>query len=82
MKVKELREYLSNIPDNAEILLECDHGQNIESGWSVVISRSEIEGENYEAMIFEYDNWRECYDEDCVNEYPANGKITAVLIQS
>ncbi len=82
MKAKELREFLNGIPDDAKIFLKCDHGENIESGDLVVISRSEIEGNDYDAMIFEYDDWKEYYEECLVNNYPVNGKITAVLIQS
>lgn len=82
MTVKELKEKLLNIPNDVEVFLECDHGQNKESASCMVVSRSPIEEEHYapDEMIFEWDNWKECYDEDCVDEYDEKGKITAVLI--
>ena len=82
MTVKELKKYLSDIPDNAVVFLECDHGQNKEQADSFVKSRSNIEEVEHDpdAMIFEWDNWKECYDEECVEEYDESGKVTAVLI--
>lgn len=31
-------------------------------------------------MIFEWDNWREVYDEDAIEDYDEAAPITAVLI--
>lgn len=46
-----------------------------------MVSRSPInECEDPDAMIFEWGNWREVYDEDYVGEYDEDGEITAVLI--
>lgn len=81
MTVKELKEQLSYLPDNAKVVLQCDHGQNIETAHWITVSRSESSN-NYGDMIFEYENWRDCYDEDAVEEYDKTGEITAVLIES
>lgn len=79
--VKDLKDEFQSIPDDAEIYLECDHGQNKESAGTVVFSRSPIqEYDDPDSMIFEWDNWREIYDKDCVDMYDEGGKITAVLI--
>lgn len=80
MTVKDLREYLSNTPDDAVVFLECDHGQNKERADSFVESRSPIDFRDPDAMIFEWDNWTEVYDEDYVENYDEGRKVTAILI--
>lgn len=76
-----MKEGLLNIPNDVEVFLECDHGQNKERAAGMVVSRSLIEEHcDPDSMVFEWDNWKECYDEDCVDEYDEKGKITAVLI--
>lgn len=81
MTVRELKEKLLNIPNDVEVFLECDHGQNKERAASMVVSRSLVDEHcDPDSMVFEWDNWMECYDEDCVDEYDEKGKITAVLI--
>lgn len=81
MIVKELKETLKEIPDDAKVFIQCDHGQNIESAYYIEPSRS-VNTDCIEEMIFEYENWKECYDEDSVEKYDENSKITAVLIES
>lgn len=81
MTVKELKEQLNYLPDNAKVVLQCDHGQNIETAHWINVSRSELSSD-YGDMIFEYENWRNCYDEDTVEGYNETGEITAVLIES
>lgn len=81
MTAKELKQKLAEIPDDAEVYLECDHGQNKEYAGYVVVSRSLVEELcDPDSMVFECDNWRDAYDEDYVDEYDENGNITAVLI--
>jgi hypothetical protein len=31
-------------------------------------------------VIFEWENWQDVYDEDAIEEYPIDGKVTGVLI--
>lgn len=81
MIVKELKEMLNGCPDNASVVLQCDHGQNIEAAHWITVSRSESSND-YGDMIFEYENWRDCYDENVVEQYNETGEITAVLIES
>lgn len=77
MTVKELKEYLANIPNDAEVLIE--YGQNKERAESFVQSRSK-NCDDTDDMIFEWDEWREYYGDEAVEEYDKNGKVTAVLI--
>lgn len=85
MIVKELINELQTlkVPDDAIVFVEADHGQNKEYAAGIIVSRSPKDDECFgdpEAMIFEYDNWQECYDEDAVEEYDETAPITAVLI--
>lgn len=79
--VEELREY--GVPDDAEVMIEADHGQNKEYASGVIVSRTPKDTDCFgdpDAMIFEFSNWRECYDDDAVEEYNEAAPITAVLI--
>lgn len=81
--VKELKEFLKNVPDDALVAIEADHGQNKEFAESFVVTRENLDDIGYgdiDEIIFEWENWEEVYDEDAVEEYPIDGKITGVLI--
>ena len=74
LTVGELKKFLlnNNIPDSAEIMVEAGHGQNIESGFAISISR-DIK-DCAEEMIFESDDFKEFHDEDALEDYDENGK--------
>lgn len=79
--VNEIRE--RGVPDDAKVFVEADHGQNKEEANTVVVSRWPKNNEYFgdpDAMIFEWDNWKECYDEEAIEEYDETAPITAVLI--
>lgn len=81
MTVKEFKKWVKDnkVPDCADIFIWADHGQNGELGSSCVVSKSDtIDG--WDTMVWEYDNYEECYDEDVVDEYPKNGYVTAITI--
>lgn len=83
--VGELKGILSdmNIPDDAVVLIEADHGQNTESMISLVATRDDPrKAYDFGDMIFEYDNWKDVYDEDAVEEYDVSRPICGVLISS
>ena len=85
MTVKELKELLEDIPDDAEIMIEADHGQHTERAESFVVTRENLDDavcNHADELIFEWSNWKSCYDEDAVEEYPVDGEITGVLISS
>lgn len=85
MTVKELKELLDDIPDEAEIMIEADYGQHTERAESFVITRENLDDAVYndvDELIFEWSNWKDCYDEDAVEEYPVDGKITGILLSS
>lgn len=77
-RLKELQKEL-NIPDEAVIYVYTDHGQCCEMACDVDISRSD--NLEYEDMrIWEYQNYKEIYDDDALEEYDENGSITAICI--
>lgn len=81
--VKELKEFLNDIPDDAIVAIEADHGQHTEFANSFVITRESLDDvvcNHADELIFEWSNWKNCYDEDAVEEYPVDGEITGVLI--
>lgn len=81
--IQEFTEY--RIPMNADVFIEADHGQNKEAAYSLVVSRTPITSDEYgdpDAMVWEYENWREIYDEDAIEEYDEDAPVTAVLITS
>ena len=83
MTVKELKEFLKDIPDDAIVAIEADHGQHTEFANSLVVTRENLDDIEYgdiDVVMFEWDNWQEVYDEDAIEEYPVDGKITGVLI--
>lgn len=81
MKVKELFETLKQrgVPDDAEIFVWAYHGDDGECVSSIDVSRSTNLGA-YNEMIFEFKNYEKIYDEDCLEEYNKDGKITAVCL--
>lgn len=77
-RLKELQKEL-NIPDDAEIYVYADHGQDFENAYCIEVSRSE--NLEYEDMrIWEWQNYKDTYDDDALEEYDENGKITAICI--
>ena len=85
MTTKELIDTLKelDVSDDAKVFVEADHGQNKERANAVVVSRWSRDNEcfgNPNEMIFEWDNWREVYDEDVIENYDDTAPITAVLI--
>lgn len=81
--VKELKELLKDIPDDAVVAIEANHGQHTELADSFVVTRENLDDMGYgdiDVVMFEWDNWQEAYDEDAIEEYPVDGKITGVLI--
>lgn len=85
MTVKELKKLLDKIgvPDTAEVYVEADHGQNKENAANVIVSRCPADHKYFgdpDAMVWEYSNYRDVYDEDALDEYNENGPVTAVLI--
>ena len=86
MTVKELKELLKGIPDNAEVIIETEYANHPEGVEYSTVTRSELADEfcceGIENAIYEWDNWREVYDEDAVFAYPIDGKVTGVLLSS
>lgn len=85
MTVALLKEFLESyeVPDDAVIFVEADHGQNKERAGGILISRSVLEDGEYtdtDSLIFEWDGYEEYYDEWALEEYDPDGPITAVLI--
>ena len=73
MNALELKQLLSNIPDNAMIYIEADHGQQSEQAGRILVTDEEFENDKFPYYGEELD-WigiEELYD--------ANN-ITAVLI--
>lgn len=73
------------IPNDAEIFIEADHGQSKEPAYSIVVSRTPRDSEEFgdpEAMIWEYSNYQDMYDEEGLEVYDTKAPITAVLICS
>ncbi len=77
-ELKEKQKKL-NIPDEAVIYVYADHGQDFELSYGLDVSRS-IDVDCLESMIWEYSNYKEVYDDDALEEYDVNGKITAICI--
>lgn len=77
-RLKELQQEL-NIPDKAVIYVYADHGQDCEISYGMDVSRS-THLESPEMMIWEYSNYKDVYDNDALEEYDVDGKITAICI--
>lgn len=77
-RLKELQQEL-NIPDEAMICVYADHGQDCELSYSLTVSRS-MDTNCPDSMIWEYSNYKDVYDDDALEEYDVNGKITAICI--
>ena len=84
MTIKEFKDILkeNNISDDAEIIIQADHGQHYEYGSSFVLTRTNLEEcDDLEAAIFEFDNFEDdYYDDDALEDYPFSGKVTGVVI--
>lgn len=83
MKIKDLYKYIAenNIPEDAEIIIEADYGQNEEFASTCVVSRSPVAYDTG-SMIFEFSGYEYIYDPDAIEAYHKDGDITAILITS
>lgn len=83
MKIKDLKEFLKthNIPDDAEIIISCDFGDNEELARNSYVSRSDTTL-GTESMIFEFPGYEEVYDDEALNAYKKKDPVTALLISS
>lgn len=85
MKVKELKEILSGVPDDAEVIVSAQYGDNEELANYCFVTRedlTEFDKDDMDIPIYERENWEKRYDEMSVKEYPRNGKITGILLSS
>lgn len=86
MTVKELKEYLANIPDDADVFVYADHGQNNElAAWFDTTHQKDInrvfdEIITDELVKEEYDGNFEYCGHDCNTEF--SKEITAVIISA
>lgn len=48
MRIKELRKTISNLPDDAEVIVYADHGQHYEYASDTVVTRDNLE--NYDDL--------------------------------
>ncbi|MGL5330685.1 MAG: hypothetical protein ACRDD7_15565 [Peptostreptococcaceae bacterium] len=82
MTIRELKETIERLQldDDVEIFIHADHGQNEERADFALPSRSKV---TYgDEMVWEYGYFEEDYDEDVIEEYDVDGKITAICICS
>lgn len=81
MTVKEFKETLEQygVPEDAEIFVWAEYGDDGENVKSINISRDK-NVECYADMVFEFDGYNEIYDEDVLEQYDKTGKITAVCL--
>jgi hypothetical protein len=55
MTIKELRKTISNLPDDAEVIVYADHGQHYEYASDTVVTRDNLENyDDLEEAVFEY----------------------------
>lgn len=85
MTVSDLKAKLIElgVPDDAEVFVEADYGQDIELADTICVSRWPKTHDYFgdpDAMVWEWDGYEECYDEDALDEYDPGAPITAVLI--
>lgn len=80
MTVREFKKYLerNNVPDNAEIVVIAEHGQNYEFVNDIWITRNTER--DLDAIIWEFDGYEDIYDEDCVERYPVDGSVMAICL--
>lgn len=82
MKVRELLDYIqeNKIPENADVFIFADHGQNGENASDACFSRS-VDTDDYDEMIWEFDGFEDgYYNEDVMEKYDKRGAITAICI--
>lgn len=85
MTIKEFKDIIkeNNIPDDAEIIIQADHGQHYEYGSAYVVTRDcgIKERVDLETVIFEFDGFsNDYYDDYALADYPFGGKVTGVVI--
>ena len=82
MTIKELRKTISNLPDDAEVIVYADHGQHYEYTSDTVITRDNLENyDDLEEAVFEYADFQDdYYDDDALADYPFGGKVTGIVI--
>ena len=82
MKVRMLKDILNGIPDDAEVIIEAEYGQNKEKAHFGTITKENLSSVDCNDAIWEYESWKAMYDEDCIEEYPIDGTITGILLSS
>lgn len=83
-RVKDLYQYLSDIPQNAYVFIRSEYADNMEVLQNYVVSRTPIT-EKYpdpNSMIWEFENYKYIYDEEELLAYDTSAPITAVLLLS
>lgn len=82
MTIKELRKTISNLPDDAEVIVYADHGQHYEYASDTVVTRDNLENyDDLEEAVFEYADFQDdYYDDDALADYPFGGKVTGIVI--
>lgn len=82
MTIKELRKTISNLPDDAEVIVYADHGQHYEYASDTVATRDNLENyDDLEEAVFEYADFQnDYYDDDALTDYPFDGKVTGIVI--
>jgi hypothetical protein len=78
--VKELKEWFieDNIPDDAVVFVHADHGQHGEEMCAGLVSRDNTD--DFNSMVWEFYDYEKCYDEEALESYPKDGKITAICL--
>lgn len=83
MTVKELKEYLQDIPDDAKVIVWAEAACHYEKAKVLIATRDKVDSEgDVENAIYEYGGWECVYDKCEVDKYPVDGKITGVLLSS
>ena len=83
MTIKEFKEILNeeDIPDDAEIIIKADHGQDYERTDGYMITRDNLKDCNdLEEIVFDYEGFENDYDEEALADYPLDGKVTGIVI--
>lgn len=82
MTIKELRKTISNLPDDAEVIVYADYGQHYEYASDTVVTRDNLENyDDLEEAVFEYADFQnDYYDDDALTDYQFDGKVTGIVI--
>ena len=82
MTVKDLKEAINDLPDDAEVIVYADRGQHYEYASDTVVTRDNLENyDDLEEAVFEYADFQnDYYDDDALADYPFDGKVTGIVI--